>query len=50
MKKLNKIAGLMMMNASPFIGGLVVGLIIGIILMYFGLSNGIMVDMFCPAK
>jgi len=51
MKKiLNKLAGLMMMNAAPFMGGLIVGIIVGVILMYFALSNGIMVDMFCPGK
>jgi len=48
MKRLNKAAGMMMMNAGPMMGGLVVGLIIGIALVWFLLSRGIMVGMFCP--
>ena len=47
-KKLNKYAGMMMMNAGPFMGGLIIGLIIGIALVWFLLGKGIMVSTFCP--
>jgi len=36
------------MDGAYIGGGLLVGLIIGVILIYFALSNGILTELFCP--
>ena len=36
------------MDGAYIGGGLLVGLIIGIVLIYFALSNGVLTDLFCP--
>jgi len=49
MKKLHKQAGMMMMNAGPFFGGLAVGIIIAAVGLWFLLGQGILAGLYCPA-